>query len=51
MSALLDGELALTDGVPDLEVLVSATGGNLSVIGGESDGENVSGVADESLDG
>ncbi len=39
VSALLDGEFALADGVPDLEVLVSATAGNLSVVGGESDGE------------
>jgi len=50
VSALLDGEFALTNGVPDLEVLVSATGGNLSVLRAESDGEDVSGVADESLD-
>ena len=50
MSTLLDGEFALTNGVPDLEILISATAGNLSVVGGESDGEDVSGVADESLD-
>jgi len=50
VSALLNGEFALTNGVPDLEVLVSATAGNLSVVGGESNSENISRVADESLD-
>lgn len=50
VGALLDGELALTNSVPDLEVLVSTTASNLSVVRGESDGEDVSGVADESLD-
>lgn len=51
VGALLNGELALAHGVPDLEVLVSAAAGNLSVVGGEGDGEHVSRVADESLDG
>lgn len=50
VSALLDGEFALTNGVPDLEALVSSTGGNLSVLRAECDGEDVSRVADESLD-
>jgi hypothetical protein len=35
---------------PDLEVLVSATAGNLSVVGGESNSEDISRVADKSLD-
>ena len=50
MGTLLYGEFALTNGVPDLEVLVSATASNLSVVGGESDSKNVSCVADKSLD-
>ena len=50
MGTLLNSEFSLTDGVPDLEILVSATAGNLSVVGGESDGKNVSCVANESLD-
>ena len=51
VGALLDGELALTNGVPDLEVLVSAAASNLSVVGREGHREDISGVADESLDG
>ena len=50
MGTLFNGEFAFSDGVPDLEVLVSATAGNLSVVGGESNSEDVSGVADKSLD-
>ena len=50
MCALFNGEFALSNGVPDLEVLVSATTGNLSVVWGESNSEDISGVADESLD-
>ena len=50
VGTLLDGELALTNGVPDLEVLVSATAGNLSVVGREGNCEDISGVANESLD-
>lgn len=51
MGVLLDGELALSDGVPDLDVLISATGGNLSVVRGESAGEDILGVRNESLGG
>ena len=51
VSVLFYGEFALTNSVPDLDVLVSATGSDLSVIGGESNCENISGVTNESLDG
>ena len=51
MGVLLNGEFAFSDGVPDLQVLVSATAGNLSVVWGESNSENVSGVTNESLNG
>lgn len=51
MSVLLYSEFALSNGVPDLQVLVSSTAGNLSVIWGESNGKNVSGVTNESLNG
>jgi hypothetical protein len=50
VGTLFNGEFAFSDGVPDLEVLVSATAGNLSVVGGESNSEDVSLVADKSLD-
>lgn len=51
MGVLFNGELALSNSVPDLKVLISSTTGDLSVIWGESDGKNVSGVANESLYG
>lgn len=51
MSVLLNGEFALSNGVPDLEVSVNTTTGDLSVIGGESNSKNVSSVANESLNG
>jgi len=51
VSVLLNGELALSNSVPNLEVLVSSTASNLSVIRGEGDGKNVSGVTDESATG
>ena len=44
---LLNGELALTIDVPDLDGLVHGAGHDLSVVWGESNGENVLGVADE----
>lgn len=46
-----DGELAVTEGVPELDGTVARSGNDLSVIGGERDGENVVGVADESSRG
>jgi hypothetical protein len=49
VSVLVNGELADTVDVPDLEGLVDGAGGNLPVVGRESDGEDVLRVADESL--
>jgi hypothetical protein len=46
-----DGELAVTEGVPQLDGAVSRAGNDLSVVGGERDGENVVGVADEAAGG
>lgn len=40
-------ELALAEGVPELDASVSRGGDNLSVVGRERDGEDVAGVADE----
>lgn len=51
VSVFLNGELALTNSVPDLESLVSSSRGNLSVVWREVDGKNVSSVADKSLGG
>lgn len=51
VSVLLNGELALSNSVPDLQVLVSSTASDLSVIGWEGDSENVSAVTNESSAG
>lgn len=46
-----DGELAVTEGVPQLDGAVTGAGDNLSVVGGERDGEDIVGVADETSRG
>jgi hypothetical protein len=46
-----DGELAVTEGVPELDAAVTGTGNNLSVVGREGDGEDVVGVSDEAAGG
>ena len=48
MSILLNGELALSNSVPDLDVLVSATTGNLSVVRGEGTSKSVLGMTNKS---
>jgi hypothetical protein len=42
VGVLLNSELALSNSVPNLEVLISSTTGNLSVIWGEGNCENIS---------
>lgn len=49
MALVGDGVLALADGVPDLDGSVSAGRDNLSVVGRERDGKNVTSVADKSV--
>lgn len=51
MALLGDGVLAVTEGVPQLDGAVTRTRDDLSVVGGEGNGENVVGVADESSGG
>jgi hypothetical protein len=51
VAVLLDVELALSKGVPELDGSVSGSGDDLSVVGREGDGEDVGGVADESSGG
>lgn len=46
-----DGEFAVAEGVPQLDGAVTGTGDDLAVVGGERDGENVVGVADEGAGG
>lgn len=51
MALLGDGELAVTEGVPQLDGSVARTRDDLTVVGREGDGEDVVGVADESSSG
>lgn len=46
-----DGVLAVTQGVPELDRSVTGTRNDLTVVGGEGDGEDVVGVADETAGG
>lgn len=46
-----DGELAVTEGVPQLDGAVAGAGDDLAVVGGEADRQNVVGVADETAGG
>ena len=48
---ILNGVLALAEGVPELNRLVAGGGDDLAVIDGEGDGEDVLGVADEAAGG
>ena len=47
----LDGVLADTQGVPQLDGLVARTRHNLSVISGEGNAQNILGVADKATGG
>ncbi len=51
VAILSDGELALTEGVPQVNGAITRAGDDLSVVGRESDGENVLGVTNESSSG
>jgi hypothetical protein len=46
---LLNSELANTLDVPNLDLLINGTGGNLPVVRGESDGHDILGVTEEGL--
>lgn len=47
MALVGDGELAVAERVPQLDGAVAGPGHNLPVVGGERDGEDVIGMADE----
>jgi len=51
VTILLDGELALTEGVPELDGLVTGSRDDLTVIGREGNRENIVGVTDETAGG
>jgi hypothetical protein len=46
-----DGELAVSEGVPELDGSVARSGDDLTVVCGEGDGKHIVGVADESAGG
>jgi hypothetical protein len=48
---ILDGELAFTESVPQVDGSVAGSRHDLTVVWGERDGENVLGVTDESSGG
>ena len=49
--AVLDSVLAFAESVPEFDRAVAGGGDDLTVIDGESDGENVLGMADEAARG
>lgn len=51
VSFLSDSELAVTESVPELDGTIAGSGDNLSVVGGEGDGENIIGVSNEASGG
>ena len=51
VSILDDGELALTQGVPELHGAVARSGHDLTVVGREGNGQNILGVANEAAGG
>ena len=51
MTLLGDGELAISQSVPQLDGAVAGSGDNLSVIGGEGNRENIVGVSNKSASG
>lgn len=51
MALIGDGELAVTKSVPELDGPIAGSGDDLSVVGGEGDGEDIVGVANKSAGG
>ena len=51
MTLLGDSELAVSQGVPQLDGAIARSGDNLSVIGREGNGENIVGVSNKSAGG
>jgi len=50
MAVLVNSVLALSLDVPDFDLVVATSGKDLTVVSGQSDGENVFGVSDELVD-
>lgn len=47
MTLVGNGELAVAQGVPQFDGAIARAGDDLTVVGGEGDGEDIVGVADE----
>ena len=47
MPLIRDGKFAVTECIPELDGTVARARYNLAVVGGEGDGEDIVGVADE----
>jgi hypothetical protein len=51
VGVLVNGMFADTVDVPDFDLVIASTGENLVLVGGEGNGEDISGVTDELVDG
>jgi len=51
VALLFNIKLALAEGVPELDSAIARAGDDLPVVGGEGDGEDIGGVADEGAGG
>ena len=51
MTLFLDGVLANTQSIPQLDGAITSGGDDLTVVSGEGDGENVLGVTNEATSG
>lgn len=51
VTVLLNSVLAVSDGIPDLDEVISSSRSNLSVVRGESDGQDILVVGNESSGG
>jgi len=51
VTLVFDGVLALTEGVPETDGLITRSRDDLSVVSGEGNAQNILGVSNESLGG
>jgi hypothetical protein len=51
VALLSDSELAVTESVPELDCSIARSGDDLSVVGGEGNGQNIVGVANKASGG
>lgn len=51
VALIVDGEFAITKGVPELDRPVPGAGDNLTVVGGKGDRKNIAGMTNEAASG